>query len=64
MNTLMEVYNKWQNDPQFKKDFQKNPRKALKSRGMQLSPSDLHKIQSLIDPKQNENEELGKRISK
>lgn len=60
MNTLEEIINKWQNDPQFKENFNKNPEEAIKLAGLELSPEDMKKMLKL----QSKNEELEKRINK
>lgn len=63
MSKLEDVYNEWQNNPQFRAEFKKNPEKALENAGLQLEPSDFEKIKSLLKDKIH-NEKLDDRISK
>ena len=63
MNKLEDVYNAWQNNPQFRNEFKKNPEKALESAGLHLLPQDLEKIKTLLK-EPIINEKLDKRISK
>jgi hypothetical protein len=67
-NSLEEVYSEWQNNPQFRKDFKKDPQQALKNANLQLSEADLNKIQSMLNLKQkkksNDDDELEGRINK
>ena len=67
-NSLEEIYSEWQNNPQFRQDFKKNPEKALNDYNLKLSPADLLKIQTMLNIKQlkkpNEDDELEGRINK
>lgn len=62
MTSLMEIYNEWQNNFQFREAFKKNPEAALKAAGFEVSDEDLIKIQSMIA--KSANEELDKRETK
>lgn len=60
MSTLEEVYSEWQNNPQFRDAFKKDPKLALKTWGYELLQADLDKM---IKFKQN-NEKLDDRVNK
>lgn len=60
MTTLEEVYSEWQNNPEFKTAFNKNPKAALAQWGFQLSEADIKRILKL----KKDNEELDKRVNK
>lgn len=68
MSRLEDVYSEWQNNPQFRQEFKKNPQQALANAGLQLSEADLKKIESMLNLKQqkksNDDDELEKRINK
>lgn len=59
MDTLKDVYTKWQNDPIFRAEFKKNPLLALQNAHLELSENDLKKAKTLFA-----GEELDKKISK
>jgi hypothetical protein len=69
MNTLEDVLELWQSDPEFREQFNKNPQQALKTNEIQLNDGDFKKIQSYV-ARLNESgtggddQELEKRISK
>ncbi len=60
MSTLNDVFEKWASDPDFKRDFKKNPIQTLKNRGIELSDEDLKKVLASI----SQQEELEKKINK
>lgn len=66
MNKLEEVYTEWQNNPQFRQEFKKNPEQALANVGLRLSQEDLQKIQSMLNLKKkaNDDDQLEERINK
>lgn len=66
MSSLQDVYDRWLNNVEFRNEFKKNPEIALREAGLELSATDLSKIKSLLDRKENslENDELDGRISK
>jgi hypothetical protein len=66
MSSLQDVYDRWQNNAEFRNEFKNNPETALRNAGLELSATDLSKIKSLLDRKENslENDELDGRISK
>lgn len=57
LNTLEEVYSEWQNNPEFKEEFKKDPNGALETWGFKLNEKDLQRLLK-------ENEELDKRENK
>jgi len=61
MSKLLDVMAIWQNDIQFRSEFKKNPIEALKKAQIELTPSDLEKIQKMID---SQSDDLDERISK
>lgn len=64
MTTLQEVYTEWQNNLQFRQQLKKDPQKALKDAGFQVSEEDMKKILSMLDRDQHDDEKLDDRISK
>lgn len=48
MGKLREIYEKWQNDLQFRTAFKNDPEKALQDAGFSLSGTDLEKIHLMI----------------
>ncbi|MHB1947625.1 MAG: hypothetical protein ACYCQI_05880 [Gammaproteobacteria bacterium] len=60
LTSLEEVYSEWQNNPQFKEEFKKDPKATLEKWGFKLSDADLKRILQL----KNDNEELDKRVNK
>jgi hypothetical protein len=64
MNDLQEIYSELLNNPQFHSDFKKDPERALKSAGFELSLDDLAKIKAMVKIDKSGNEELDDRISK
>lgn len=59
MNTLKDVYSKWENDIAFRNAFKKNPQQALQDFQIELTEDDLKKAKKLFV-----GEELDKKISK
>lgn len=64
MADLKEIYNEWQNNPNFRAEFKKDPAKALKDAGFELSPKDFAKIRKALSSDKSKNEKLDDRISK
>lgn len=62
MASLEEVYAEWQNNLEFRKEFKKNPQKALEMVGLTLSETDLKKI--VHDFNIDRDDLLDERISK
>lgn len=60
MTNLLEVYEEWQNNAEFREAFKKNPIAALDAWGYKLNPEDLEKILKFKE----DNEPLDDRISK
>lgn len=60
MNNLKEVLERWMNDSEFKRNFKKDPVKALKEAGIELSEEDLKKVLTTL----SKQEELEKKINK
>lgn len=60
MNTLEEVYSEWQNNPEFRNAFKKDPGTALETWGFKLNQNDLNRMLKL----KTDNEELDKRVNK
>jgi len=61
MISLEEIYYEWQNNPNFRKEFKKNPELALKNAGYEVDAADLEIIKTTFNLS---DEELDKRISK
>lgn len=59
MSTLKDVYNRWQNDINFREAFKKDPLNALQNENFELSETDLQKAKKMFA-----GEELDKKISK
>ena len=66
MSKLEDVYTEWQNNPQFRQEFKKDPEQALIKAGLRLSQDDFKKIQSMLNikKKSNDDDELEERINK
>lgn len=64
MTELQEIYSELLNNPQFHADFRKDPERALKAAGFELSPDDLSKIKAMVKIDKSGNEELDDRINK
>jgi|GEM_PF-1713003 len=64
MNSLEEIYNELQNNPQFHRAFKENPERALQEAGFELTPQDLEKIKAMLKFKNSEDGELDDRINK
>jgi hypothetical protein len=64
MTDLQQVYSEWQNNPDFKKELQTNPRKALEEKGFVVSEEDFKKIEAMLKFDKSKNEKLDDRISK
>lgn len=64
MTNLEEVYSEWQNNPEFKRALQTNPRKALEEKGFEVSEEDFKKIEAMLKFDKSKNEKLDDRISK
>lgn len=48
INTLEDVLNEWHNNFEFQQQFKINPEQALQQAGLQLSPTDLAQIKSIL----------------
>ncbi len=64
MTSLQEIYNEWQNNLEFRKNFKKNPKQALIDAGFEVSNSDYKKIEAMLNFDKSKNEKLDDRISK
>lgn len=60
MGDLKEAYSEWQNNPEFRDAFKKNPQEALKQWNINLNDEDLQKMLKVKEI----NNELDKRINK
>ncbi|EKD54914.1 MAG: hypothetical protein ACD_60C00034G0004 [uncultured bacterium] len=60
MSTLDDVFEKWTTDADFRKEFKKNPQKALEKAGIRLNTDDLQKVLTAI----GKQEELEKKMNR
>lgn len=64
MNDLKEIYNEWQNNLDFRKEFNQDPLLALKHAGFEVSEDDLKKILAMLHLDKTKDEKLDDRINK
>lgn len=64
MTNLSEILSEWQSNLAFREDFKKNPERALKEAGFQVSAEDLIKIKAMLKLDASKDEKLDERISK
>lgn len=64
MSNLKDVLQLWQNDLNFRREFKKDPEKALKNAHIDLPLDDLKKAKEMLKHADSGDENLDERISK